>query len=99
MTVRVAYSLCGPTPGAEFAELKDLTQLLPMGFGDDTLRFNGLGERITWAMNNNNKPSDADKQKYYENRQMGRGTRDVDHDALDERGIGRSASYHLRASQ
>jgi predicted amidohydrolase YtcJ len=66
MTVRVAYSLCGPTPGAEFAELKDLTQMLPMGFGDDMLRFNGLGERITWAMNNNNKPTDADKQKYYE---------------------------------
>ncbi len=66
MTVRVAYSLCGPTPGSEFAELKDLTQMLPMGFGDDMLRFNGLGERITWAMNNNAKPSDADKQKYYE---------------------------------
>jgi len=66
MTVRVAYSLCGDPPGAEFAELKDLTQLLPMGFGDDMLRFNGIGERITWAMNNNNKPSDADKQKYFE---------------------------------
>jgi len=67
MTVRVAYSLCGDPPGAEFAALKDLTQMLPMGFGDDMLRFNGLGERITWAMNNNNnKPSDADKQKYYE---------------------------------
>ena len=66
MTVRVAYSLCGPTPGSEFADLKDLTQMLPMGFGDDMLRFNGIGERITWAMNNNNKPSDADKQNYYE---------------------------------
>jgi predicted amidohydrolase YtcJ len=66
MTVRVAYSLCGDPPGAELAELKDLTQMLPMGFGDDMLRFNGIGERITWAMNNNNKPSDADKQKYYE---------------------------------
>jgi predicted amidohydrolase YtcJ len=66
MTVRVAYSLCGQTPGAEFEELKSLTQLLPMGFGDDMLRFNGLGERITAAMNNNNKPSEADKQKYYE---------------------------------
>ena len=40
--------------------------MLPMGFGDDMLRFNGIGERITWAMNNNNKPSDADKQKYFE---------------------------------
>jgi predicted amidohydrolase YtcJ len=66
MTVRVAYALCGNTAGSEFAELKDLTQMLPMGFGDDMLRFNGLGERITWAMNNNNKPSEADKQKYYE---------------------------------
>jgi hypothetical protein len=40
--------------------------MLPMGFGNDMLRFNGLGERITWAMNNNNKPSDEDKRKYYE---------------------------------
>ena len=66
MTVRVAWALCGATPGSEFAELKDLTQLLPMGFGDSMLRFNGIGERITWAMNNNNRPSEADKQKFYE---------------------------------
>jgi predicted amidohydrolase YtcJ len=66
MTVRVAYSLCGDPPGNEFAELKDLTRMLPMGFGDEMLRFNGLGERITWAMNNNNKPTDTDKQKYFE---------------------------------
>jgi len=66
MTVRVAYSLNGQTPGSEFEELKDLTQLLPMGFGDDMLRFNGIGERITWAMNNNDKPSEAEKAKYYE---------------------------------
>jgi predicted amidohydrolase YtcJ len=66
MTVRVAYSLCGDPPGNEFAELKQLTQMLPMGFGDDMLRFNGLGERITWAMNNNNNPTEADKQKYFE---------------------------------
>jgi len=47
LTLRVAYSLCGPTPGKEFEELQSLTQLLPMGFGDDMLRFNGIGERIT----------------------------------------------------
>jgi len=66
LTVRVAYSLCGITPGKEFEELKDLTQLLPMGFGDAMLRFNGIGERITWAMNNNNKPTEAEREKYYE---------------------------------
>jgi predicted amidohydrolase YtcJ len=66
LTVRVAYSLCGITPGKEFEELKDLTQLLPMGFGDSMLRFNGIGERITWAMNNNNNPTEAEREKYYE---------------------------------
>jgi len=30
------------------------------------LRFNGLGERITAAMNNNNRPSESDKDKYYQ---------------------------------
>jgi predicted amidohydrolase YtcJ len=66
LTVRVAYSLCGITPGKEFEELKDLTQMLPMGFGDGMLRFNGIGERITWAMNNNNQPTAAEQEEYYE---------------------------------
>ena len=59
MTVRVAYTLCGNVPGGEFEELKGLVTLLPQGFGDDMLRFNGLGERITAAMNNNPRPTDA----------------------------------------
>jgi predicted amidohydrolase YtcJ len=66
MTVRVAYTLCGQTPGAEFAELRGLVALVPQGFGDDMLRFGGLGERITAAMNNNNRPTDAEKEAYYD---------------------------------
>ncbi|HUK35042.1 MAG TPA: amidohydrolase [Vicinamibacterales bacterium] len=66
MTVRVAYTLCGNVPGGEFEELKNLVALLPQGFGDDMLRFGGLGERITAAMNNNNRPTEAEKAKYYE---------------------------------
>jgi predicted amidohydrolase YtcJ len=66
MTVRIAYALCGFTPGKEFDEFKSLTQVLPMGFGDEMLRFNGLGERITWAMNNNNNPNDTDKERFYQ---------------------------------
>ena len=66
LTLRLAYSLCGITPGKEFGELKDLTELLPMGLGDGMLRFNGIGERITWAMNNNNQPTEAEREKYYE---------------------------------
>jgi predicted amidohydrolase YtcJ len=66
MTVRVAFSLNGQTPGKEFDEYQSLTRLLPMGFGDDWLKFNGIGERITFAMNNNDNPSAADKAAYYE---------------------------------
>lgn len=66
MTVRVAYALNGQTDGQEFEELRNLTQLLPMGFGDGFLRFNGLGERITVAMNNNNNPSAEVAEKYYQ---------------------------------
>src|ERR1700687_2266170 len=65
LTLRVAYSLCGPTAGHEFEELKSLTQMLPQGFGDDMLKFNGLGERITWGMNNNDTPTADDKDKIY----------------------------------
>jgi predicted amidohydrolase YtcJ len=66
LTLRIAYSLCGPTPGKEFEELKSLTQMLPQGFGDDMLKFNGIGERITWGMNNNDHPTAEDKEKYYQ---------------------------------
>ena len=66
MTVRVAYSINGQTAGSELDEFKSLTALLPMGFGDDMLRFNGLGERVTVAMNNNDRPTEAQKTHYYE---------------------------------
>jgi len=46
----VAYSLCGPTAGHELEELKSSTQMLTLSFGDGMLKFNGLGERITWGM-------------------------------------------------
>jgi predicted amidohydrolase YtcJ len=65
LTVRVAYTLNGQTAGKELEELDHLTALLPMGFGDELLKFNGIGERITLAMNNNPAPSDADKEQYY----------------------------------
>ena len=66
MTVRVAYALCGLTPGGELEDYKNWTRLLPMGFGDDVLRFNGLGERITAAMNNNDRATETDKEKFYQ---------------------------------
>ena len=66
MTVRVAYALCSQTTGSELDELKQLTTLLPMGFGDAMLRFNGIGERLTTAMYNNDSPTDADKERFHE---------------------------------
>jgi len=66
MTVRVAFALNGQTPGSEFEDYQNLTRLLPMGFGDDMLKFNGIGERITWEMNNNEKPTPAQKERYYQ---------------------------------
>jgi predicted amidohydrolase YtcJ len=49
LTVRVAYHLCAPKPGSELADLQNLTQLLPQGFGDSMLHFNGPGEILIWA--------------------------------------------------
>jgi predicted amidohydrolase YtcJ len=64
LSVRVAFSLFAQNGGAEFEEYKNLTQFLPMGFGDEMLRFNGIGERITAAMYNNNAPDVAAKDKF-----------------------------------
>ena len=49
LTVRVAYHLCAPKPGSELADLQNLTQLSPQGFGDAMLHFNGPGEILIWA--------------------------------------------------
>jgi predicted amidohydrolase YtcJ len=67
LTLRVAYSLCGMTPGHEFEEYKNYLAMIPMGFGDGMLRFNGIGERITWAMNGiSGQAPQPDVEKYYE---------------------------------
>ena len=67
LSLRVAYSLCGMTPGSEFEEYKRYLAVMPMGFGDDMLRFNGLGERITWAMNGiSGQAPEAEREKYYQ---------------------------------
>jgi predicted amidohydrolase YtcJ len=66
MTVRVAFALNGQTPGKEFEEYRTFTSLLPMGFGDEMLKFNGIGERITFGMNNNDRPTQAQKDEYYQ---------------------------------
>jgi predicted amidohydrolase YtcJ len=59
LTMRVRYSLCAPRAGNELSDFQALTQNLPMGAGDDVLRFNGIGECVTWGLYNNDTPDDA----------------------------------------
>jgi predicted amidohydrolase YtcJ len=66
LTLRVAYNIFAQRAGKELEDFQDLTQLMPMGFGDDLLRFNGIGESITWGMYNNDSPTDAQKEQFYQ---------------------------------
>ena len=66
LSIRVNYSYFAQKRGQELAEFKELTQLLPMGFGDPLLKFNGIGERVTFGMYNNDKPTDEDKEQFYQ---------------------------------
>jgi predicted amidohydrolase YtcJ len=66
LTIRVTYSLCAPRRDHELADFETLTAMLPMGFGDDWLRFNGIGENVTWGMYNNDAPSPAQKEQLYQ---------------------------------
>lgn len=66
LTLRVRYSLSAPRRDRELEDFKALTQMLPMGFGDDWLRFNGIGENVTWGHYNNDSPDDAQKERLAE---------------------------------
>ena len=61
LSLRVTYSLSAPAPGSELADFDRLTKDLPMGAGEGLLRFNGIGENVTWGMYNNDKPSPDDQ--------------------------------------
>jgi predicted amidohydrolase YtcJ len=65
LPLRVVYSIFAPRPGKELEDFQAYTRFLPMGTGDDLLRFNGIGECITWGMYNNETPNDADKEEFY----------------------------------
>ena len=66
LTLRVRYSLSAPRRDRELEDFKALTETRPMGFGDDWLRFNGIGENVTWGLYNNDNPSDTQKQQLFE---------------------------------
>lgn len=66
LTLRVAYTVFAQKRGSELEDYRNLTQLVPMGFGDDMLRFNGIGENVAWGVYNNDSPSEADKAQLHE---------------------------------
>ncbi|MFT8242945.1 amidohydrolase [Roseomonas sp. BN140053] len=58
LTMRVTYYLSSQQPpGKELDDYRNLTQLLPAGFGDDMLRFGGIGEIVTWRAWTDNDPT------------------------------------------
>jgi predicted amidohydrolase YtcJ len=61
LTLRVAYNLCAPRRGRELADFQAMTAAMPPGFGDDWLRFNGIGENVTWGFYNNDAPDEAQR--------------------------------------
>jgi predicted amidohydrolase YtcJ len=65
LPLRVDYSIFAPRPGKELEDFQAYTKFLPMGAGDDLLRFNGIGECVTWGMYNNENPTEADKEEFY----------------------------------
>ncbi len=65
LPIRVRFSLSAPRAHQELSDFVHLTTLIPMGWGDGLLRFNGLGENVTWGMYNNSRPSVADKQELH----------------------------------
>src|SRR5260370_2684191 len=66
LTVRVIFSLFAQRAGKEPEDYHNLTQMLPMGFGDDMLRFNGIGENVTCGVYNHSSPPEAQTQQHYE---------------------------------
>ena len=64
LTMRVRFSMFAQRRGHELEDYKASLGVMPMGFGDDMLRFNGIGENVDWAMYNNDHPNDAAKAEY-----------------------------------
>ena len=66
LRLRVTYSIFAPRPHQELLDFQAFTKFLPMGSGDDYLRFNGIGECVTWGMYNNDDPTEADREEFYQ---------------------------------
>jgi len=70
MTVRVAFHFQSNARGKELENFKDFAKFTPQGFGDDMLRFRGIGEALTQGMYDGStvglifNPTDKDKEEF-----------------------------------
>jgi predicted amidohydrolase YtcJ len=55
LSIRIAYSLSAPKRGSELADFKKIMQGIPKN--DAMLKWNGIGENVTWGMYNNESPT------------------------------------------
>lgn len=64
LSLRVRFSYCARRSGSELDDFQAVARTMPMNWGDDMLRFNGIGECVTWGMYNNDHPTNAQKQEF-----------------------------------
>ena len=70
MTVRVAFHFQSNARGHELENFKQFAEFTPQGFGDDMLRFRGIGEALTQGMYDGStvglifNPTDKDKEEF-----------------------------------
>jgi predicted amidohydrolase YtcJ len=61
LSIRVAYSLSAPHRDTELDDFQKIIRTIPKD--DAFLRWNGIGENVTWGMYNNESPTSLDQQK------------------------------------
>ena len=72
MTMRVTFHFQSGARGKELENLKDYQKFSPQGFGDDMLRFGGIGESLTQGMYDGStvglifNPTDKDREEFYQ---------------------------------
>lgn len=72
MTLRVAFHFQSNARGRELEDFKDYAKFSPQGFGDDMLRFAGIGESLTQGMYDGStvglifNPTDKDREEFYQ---------------------------------
>ena len=65
LNLKIRFTICAPRRGSELTDFQQITSKLTTSETDietENLKFNGLGENVTWGMYNNDAPTQAEKQ-------------------------------------